>query len=487
LTDAELRASSVPVLDQSVLDIINDLYNITAPARIGMPTQDGMYVPILPVPAFSYRCGFDRAYANNVDPDFLTLVRTGTGQTINQTGGNLVITAGTTANAETIARSVNPFSGNLIWRWNTTLSQRIAQNNFFVELVDVIGDNLAYTINSSTSVTVVIPGTTWTSANVGQSVYLGNITGAAGLPNRYAIASVSGTSVTFTVASWPATGSGTLSLFGWNYHQITYQGTTATSADFDCQRRGYASGVTAATINTTASGHVGTISVSDGEAAFADQTGASATGIEITRRASRVRNVPLNETELYLQIRCRNGTTNPASGTTWTIGFVDIGNCSTLPVTIQNVSMMSANSGLPCTLESSITQNVSLTTALPGGSNNIGMVSAAATASAAGATPIATTVAASNVVLKASAGNLYSVNICTGAVSGYLMLFNATSAPADGTVTPTKVLPVAANAGIILDFATPLRFTTGCTAVFSTTGPFTKTASATAFISGECI
>lgn len=406
-------------------------------SQTGMPVEADSYYPILPVPSFSYRCGFDRAYSNGVDPDFLALRVTGTGQTVNQTGGNLVITSGTTANAETIIRSTTPFSGNLIWRWNTTLSQRIAQNNFHVELVDVIGDSLAYTINSATSVTVTFPSVNpFTSANVGQSMWLGNITGAAGLPNRYAIASVSGLTVTFTVASWPATGSGTLSLFGWNYHSVIYQGTTATNADFDCQRRGYASGVTTATINTTASGHVGTISVSDGETAFADQTGASATGIEITRRASRVRNVPLNETELYLQIRCRNGTTNPASGTTWTIGFVDIGNCSTLPVTIQNVAMMSANSGLPCSLESSITQNVSVTSSIPGGSNNIGMVTLGYSASATSAAQkghfvSAATTNAANV--KASAGRLtgYQFQNTTASIV-YVKLHNTAGTPTAG-------------------------------------------------------
>jgi hypothetical protein len=99
----------------------------------------------------------------------------------------------------------------------------------------------------------------------------------------------------------------------------------------------------------------------------------------------------------------------------------------------------------------------------------------------------ATTVAASSLILKATAGNLFGVDICTAGTAGYLMLFNSATAPADGTVTPAKVFPVAANAGLRLDFITPIRFTIGITAVFSSTGPFTKTASATAFISGEVL
>lgn len=107
-------------------------------------------------------------------------------------------------------------------------------------------------------------------------------------------------------------------------------------------------------------------------------------------------------------------------------------------------------------------------------------------ASAAAATA-ATTVAAGSLVLKASAGNLYGVSICTGGSAGYLMVFNATSAPADGTVTPAKVYVIAANASAEYRFNPPLRLSTGCTLVFSTTGPFTKTISATAFLSGECL
>jgi hypothetical protein len=99
-------------------------------------------------------------------------------------------------------------------------------------------------------------------------------------------------------------------------------------------------------------------------------------------------------------------------------------------------------------------------------------------------TPVVTSVAAGSVVGKASAGNLYGVNVTTGASAGYVLIFNATSAPADGTVTPVKCLPIAANTGVDLNYRSlPVAFSTGITAVFSTTGCFTKTISATAFIS----
>ena len=83
-------------------------------------------------------------------------------------------------------------------------------------------------------------------------------------------------------------------------------------------------------------------------------------------------------------------------------------------------------------------------------------------------------------VLKASAGNLYAITITTGATAGYLMIFNATSAPIDGAVTPAYCLQMPANMSSAVEWSIPARFATGITAVFSSTGCFTKTASATA-------
>ncbi len=112
------------------------------------------------------------------------------------------------------------------------------------------------------------------------------------------------------------------------------------------------------------------------------------------------------------------------------------------------------------------------------------------TSAAAGiGTPMTTTsAAASSLVLKASAANLYRVVVTSGASAGYVMIFNATSAPADGAVTPVDCRAIAANASLSISYAdAPARLTTGATVVFSTTGCFTKTASATAFITGMAL
>jgi hypothetical protein len=63
------------------------------------------------------------------------------------------------------------------------------------------------------------------------------------------------------------------------------------------------------------------------------------------------------------------------------------------------------------------------------------------------------------------------------------MVFNATSAPIDGAVTPQNCIQVPANSTNFLNWAPqpPEWYSTGISVAFSTTGCFTKTASATAF------
>lgn len=106
-------------------------------------------------------------------------------------------------------------------------------------------------------------------------------------------------------------------------------------------------------------------------------------------------------------------------------------------------------------------------------------------AAGAGTTPVVSTAAEASHVLKAGAGNLYRIAVTTGATAGYLLVFNATSAPANGAVTPLLCRQVAANSSLEVDHAAaPDRYATGITAAFSSTGCFTLTTSATAMFEG---
>lgn len=111
-------------------------------------------------------------------------------------------------------------------------------------------------------------------------------------------------------------------------------------------------------------------------------------------------------------------------------------------------------------------------------------VEIAPTASAlAGISTVSSTAIEASHIFKASAGNLYGMCITAGASAGFLMIFDAVTAPADGAVTPKDLMQVAANGTACISFGAgpPSSYATGITAVLSTTGPLTKTASATGY------
>ena len=284
-----------------------------------------------------------------VDPTAFTQIAKGAGQGVTQAGGNLLVTTGTAANEEVILRSTRTFSGSLRAMWHAILSQRIANQLFFIELVDLIGDALAFTVNSATSVTVTFPASIpnpFTSENIGQAMNIGALTLATAVPGRYAIASVAGQTVTFTVAGWPATGAGTCSLFGWNYHRVEYSGTLTTNAIYDTQRNGWNNGnPTVAVTNPAAPGHVGIMMCDDQTAGFMDQPPTSVAGVQTTMRASRVLNVPEDGQQLYLQIRVRNGSVAPATTTTFTVGMCAVSDFTPQPVSIEAVRPQTTQTG----------------------------------------------------------------------------------------------------------------------------------------------
>jgi hypothetical protein len=121
------------------------------------------------------------------------------------------------------------------------------------------------------------------------------------------------------------------------------------------------------------------------------------------------------------------------------------------------------------------------------GAITAGVMSVKQTGPVPGVTTAQTGAAASSLVAKASAGSV--VSISGSAVSGsFIMIFNATSAPADGAVTPLKCWGPMAAAGPFAFGWGPgpvLTMSTGITVVSSSTGCFTKTATNAAFIAVE--
>jgi hypothetical protein len=508
LTDAQLRATAVPV-SASALPLPTGAATETTIAAVNakLPALDAgripvvlpaggsgltdaelraAPVPIAPVTPPFVRVGFAEVGAGLVGlaAAEMSLLQTGAGMAVNQSGGNLVITTGTTVNSETVLRSVDTFAGSLLARAKVTLSQRIINQTFRVELADLVGDGLSYTINSATSITVTFPVTNpFTAVNVGQSLRVSRVTGAAGIPGRYAIASVSGLTINLTVAAWPASGSGTLSLYGWNAIWNEYSGTTATNSIFDAARRGWASGNTTATINTTAApGHVMQLGFDVFTAGLADALVASNTGYQWTNRGSRIENIPDPDVPMYFFLIVQNGSTAPASTTTLTVGFWQCEDQGRQKVRIASSDPMAAHAlpvqvmgGLLGTqpVSGTVTANIG-TGALAAGANAIGDVGVQYRANATGAgsfvnvacpaTPAAQTV-------KATAGRLLGFVITnTSASTRWLKVWNTavggitmgtTAALFEIGLPPGQPVPIALEGGIGFGTAISIAITGG--------------------------
>lgn len=77
-------------------------------------------------------------------PTGWTIAQLGSGMAVTTTGGNLSITTGTTASAKTIVRLTNPITlRSLIKFIVESVSQRIANNNFYFEVTNAAGNTYA--------------------------------------------------------------------------------------------------------------------------------------------------------------------------------------------------------------------------------------------------------------------------------------------------------------------------------------------------------
>ena len=108
-----------------------------------------------------------------------------------------------------------------------------------------------------------------------------------------------------------------------------------------------------------------------------------------------------------------------------------------------------------------------------------------------GATHTQTSALATSLPVKASKGTLYSFEVnadsTLSAAAWYIMIYDATSKPAAGAVTPAKCYGIPSGttqAGGTFN-SSGVAFTTGIVIAVSTAGCFTQTDSAHAFIAGD--
>lgn len=119
-----------------------------------------------------------------------------------------------------------------------------------------------------------------------------------------------------------------------------------------------------------------------------------------------------------------------------------------------------------------------------------GVVDTLTTEASQATSTVASSALAANQVVNAAATNLYAFEVAAdstlSAAAWWIMIYNATSAPGDGAVTPAKcyAMPLGTTS-FSAAWPKPVRFSTGVTIGVSTTGCFTKTASTHAFISAD--
>ena len=423
--------------------------NVNEPATVVSPDTP---LPVLSGSQLVWSAGFSAVGSSVLDSRF-NAPRVGTGVTYNQGSGSLNILSGTTANAEFLAKSIQSFSGSMRLRFSAILSQRIANNNFAILLADSISDNAAYNIINATTVDITVPSHGFDATMIGQFALLGGITGAAGVPGRYAIASIpDSNTLRFTVSGWPASGTGTLCLFGRNYVRNLFTSTTATNVAVDAQRNGWATGDTTATINTTASPGVVIANELTGRAVFfSDGLRATSTTPTFTTRASRYENIPDQSVELYVFIWSFNGTVAPASTTTLTLGHIAVESFPNNPVYIQGFRTQGSVNAIPTTIASGTVTTVSTVTNV----TNAGTPTAPATPF------ILNSAATTNgqLILTGTSGlqAFYATNI--GATAAFVKLYNKATAPTVGTDTPAMIITVpAAVAGVPGTATLPIGF-----------------------------
>lgn len=204
-------------------------------------------------------CSFTKTGSGLVADEVTQEGAVGSGMTVAQAYGNLLVDTGTTANSEFLFRSTNSIKGGHVARVKLTLSQKIVNQHFGVYLADIIGDGVPFTTDATgLLISVTLPtGHGFTSANLGQSCYLGGGQGAALIvPGRYAISAVAGDIITFSPAfacTWTrASTTATITFLGGNpIFSIGEAATVSASSDVAAIANGAVSLLTQGSGGTT--------------------------------------------------------------------------------------------------------------------------------------------------------------------------------------------------------------------------------------------
>jgi hypothetical protein len=144
---------------------------------------------------------------------------------------------------------------------------------------------------------------------------------------------------------------------------------------------------------------------------WADQLRATTTSPNIVVRANRVENIPDDNLDLYLFVWSFNGTTAPASSTTWTMSFCSIEKFANMPVYIQGKRGQGAMNSDSVLIASGTVTTVTTVSAVTAANLSFpGIIADVASA--------ALTTTTTSGPFTPTFGSCYSVNIPVTAISG---------------------------------------------------------------------
>lgn len=426
------------------------------PICASTPIEGAQAVYMTPRPISVFRDSFSGVIASGINSNW-DIIAQGAGQTISQAGGNLVLGSGATPNEEIIIRTKAKWDDAFVLRYLITSTSYQANAGTTIEMVDVLGDNLAVT-SSGTAVSITtVAAHGYTSENIGQSLFIGAFKNLVGggviVPGQWAIASITNAN-TFVITATGSTGtvsSGTCSVWGHNSLRVKYNATSLTTAYLNSTRRGWNSAAdTSVTVTTAATPSYGMWSVNDGIFAFNETTNNS-NGV-LNARGARTTGTPGADTDLYLQIRLTVGTSAPTAITT-TIGMVSVEDVNAMAVDMTiNRGVNTGSNAIPVNVASMPTTSVNNTVQTPStstqGITSFGLINAANSTNATS--------------LKSSAGVVTSISLFNnGAAAAYFKLYNKASAPTLASDVPIAVYGIGAGQGRDISFAQHLRLGTG--------------------------
>jgi hypothetical protein len=119
----------------------------------------------------------------------------------------------------------------------------------------------------------------------------------------------------------------------------------------------------------------------DSITSLSDQLVASGTALLSTLRASRVIRIPDETIPLFLQIRTANGTTNPASNTTFTLGTVIVEQYATQAVSLTSIKPQPMAGAAPVSVQNTpaVSQSGTWNVGVSAGTNAMGAVGSVVT------------------------------------------------------------------------------------------------------------